>query len=196
MKRFVHGVQWWDRHLALNLLSPGGERGCWALNACVPWPPARSMEMEAWASADATSQNSSHRGRRSGQVVPRSLGKAGDRGRRHTARSSQGEAAQGDARTGRLLALSTCHRHASLPSSRFPHSASGSTELSESPFLFSRVTVLCLPPPVGKSEHIATRASGPCACSQAGADQNGPPVRTRAQQVPRCAHAASPIPWP
>ena len=50
-------------------------------------------------------------------------------------------------------------------------------------------SVLGLPPPLGKSESIPTRASGPHTCSQAGADQNAPPARTRAQQVPKCAHS-------
>lgn len=50
-------------------------------------------------------------------------------------------------------------------------------------------SVLGLPPPLGKSESIPTRASGPHTCSQAGADQNAPPAWTRAQQVPKCAHS-------
>lgn len=80
--------------------------------------------MEAWASADATSQNSSHRCSWSGEVVPQSLGKGRDRGPHYIACCAQGEGGAGNAgaRTGSLSGLSTCHRHTSLPSSRFPHS--------------------------------------------------------------------------
>lgn len=82
------------------------------------------MGMEAWASVDATSQNSGHRCRRFNQVVSQSLRKVGDRGPCSIACCSQGEAVQGNAgsHAGRLSALSACHRHTCLPSSRFPHS--------------------------------------------------------------------------
>lgn len=164
------------------------------MKACALGPPAQSVEIEAWASVDATSQNSSHRCSWSDEVVPQSLGKGRDRGPHYIACCAQGEAAL------EMLehALGVC-RASPLATDTLPSQLTFSTLLlplaapacqKAHSSLAESQSVLCPPPPLGKSECVPTRASGPYACSQAGADQNTPPAQTRTQQVPL------PIPWP